>query len=73
MNTGLIILIVVLSIVGAILLVVGYLLLDKYFFSKKRCRRNLKALERKFEYLHGCNFRDWKEIWLWVFNSRLSR
>jgi len=53
MNTGLIILIVVLSIVGAILLVVGYLLLDKYFFSKKRCRRNLKALERKFEYLHA--------------------
>ncbi len=53
MNTGLIILIVVLSIVGVIILVTAYVLLDKYFFSKKRCKRNLKALERKYEYLHA--------------------
>ncbi len=52
-NTGLVILIVVLSIVGVILLITGYLLLDKYFFSKKRCKSQLKTLERKYEYLHS--------------------
>src|SRR5574344_1014866 len=52
-NIGLTILIVVLSIVGVVALVTGYILLDKYIFSKKRCKRNLKALERKYEYLHA--------------------
>jgi len=37
MNPGEIILIVVLSIVGAVILITGYVLLDKYFFSRKRC------------------------------------
>jgi len=53
MNTGLLILIVVCSIVGVLLIVVASFLLDKYFFSKRRCKRNLKALERKYEYLHA--------------------
>ena len=53
MNPGEIILIVVLSIVGAVILITGYVLLDKYFFSRKRCKRNLKSLERKYEYLHA--------------------
>src|SRR5574344_3080811 len=52
-NTGMIILIVACIIVGIILIVTGYILLDKYIFSKKRCKRNLKALERKYEYLHA--------------------
>jgi len=52
-NIGLTILIVVLCIVGAVALVTGYVLLDKYIFSKKRCKRNLKTLERKYEYLHA--------------------
>jgi septation ring formation regulator len=52
-NTGLVILIVVISLVAVILLITGYLLLDKYFFSRKRCRSQLKTLERKYEYLHA--------------------
>ncbi|MFA6667851.1 MAG: septation ring formation regulator EzrA, partial [Bacilli bacterium] len=52
-NTGMIILIVACIIVGIILIVTACLLLDKYVFSKRRCKKNLKALERKFEYLHA--------------------
>lgn len=53
LNTGVLIMIVVGSIVALILLIVAILVLDKYVFSKKRCRRNLKAAERKYEYLHA--------------------
>lgn len=53
MKTETIIIIVVCSIVGLILLAVGWILFDKYYFGKKRCGRNLRTVERKYEYFHA--------------------
>jgi len=52
-ETGTTILIVCACVLGVVLIVVLFFLLDKFFFSKKKCKRQLKALDRKYEYLHA--------------------
>ena len=52
-DTGKLIIIVVCSVVVVIFIIAAILLLDKYIFSKKRCKAQLKVFERKYEYLHS--------------------
>lgn len=42
------------AVVGGLLILgIGYLLLNKFILSKKRCRKTLKELQAKYEYLHA--------------------
>lgn len=50
---GQIVLIVALALLGVIVLIALYFVLDKYYFSKRRCAKNLRSLERKYSYLHS--------------------
>jgi len=47
------ILIIALILAGVAILIAAYFLLDKFFFSRLKCKKILSALERKYEYLHA--------------------
>ena len=53
MSTELITIIIVCALCGVLVIVGLYLLIEKFFLTKRRCKRTILALERKYEYLHS--------------------
>ena len=53
MSTELITIIIVCVLCGVLVIVGLYLLIEKFFLTKRRCKRTILALERKYEYLHS--------------------
>jgi septation ring formation regulator len=44
---------IVFSVIGVIVLVILYAILDKFVLAKKRARKTLREIEKKYEYLHA--------------------
>lgn len=52
-DSALIAIIIVSVLAGIAIIAVFWFVLNKFYFTKRRCKKNLKELQKKYEYLHA--------------------